>query len=238
MANSYNEYFKSIADAIRERFNTTDVIWLSEFANRIDKDFPVTPITESDTFQSYIDKVLGDTARAIRKNGNTTQLILGKDIPNAIRSMKAVSYGELQYWGVQQVGWNYGTVPSVPSVSISQKVYTLTWEYYASNNAYDKFKIHSVYIGADWSNTSIYNPSSNVIIKPTEGAEINKMEIKCRLEKRIDLSGLIDAMQSMGAPEGEILGEMQSELNSQISSVNQLAGTFSFSIGYYPGTYS
>lgn len=236
MANPYEEYFTSVTDAIRARFGLTRKVYLSEFAHIINSSYPLVEMDAYETYDSYIGKVLTMTSEAIRSHSGSSTPIYGKDIPNAIRNLTLVSYGSYTTASQSNVTWT--SKPSVPSVSISKTSYTLTWEYYWSHTSYDKYKINSVSITPN--NSSIYNPAhgSNIRTRPYGGDVEDSLVIRCAYSKTVDLSSLISNMQSLGVPEGEILGEMQSELNSQISSVNQLAGTFSFSIGYYPGTYS
>lgn len=236
MANPYEEYFTSVADAIRARFGLTRKIYLSEFAHIINPDdYQLIEMDAYETYESYMGKVLTATSEAIRSYSGSTTAIYGKDIPNAIRNLVVVNYGSLTYASQSNVTWT--SKPSVPSVSISQKSYTLTWEYTWSHSSYDKYKINSVTITPN--NSSVYNPAygSNIKSRPYGNDVVDSLYIRCSYSKTVDLSGLISNMQSWGAPESEILAEMRSELNSQISSVNQLAGTFSFNIGYYGGTY-
>ena len=235
MANPYEEYFTSVTDAIRARFGLTRKIYLSEFAHIINPDYPLIEMDAYETFDSYIGKVLTMTSEAIRSYSGSTTPILGKDILDRIRNLTIINYGSYTTASQSNVTWT--SKPSIPSVSISKKSYTLNWEYYWSHTSYDKYKINSVSITPN--SSSIYNPAygSNIRTRPYGGDVEDSLVIRCAYSKTVDLSGLISNMQSLGAPESEILSEIQSELASEISSVNN-GGTFSFSIGYYPGTYS
>lgn len=235
MANPYTEYFTDIANAIREKFKISGGLKISQFANKIDSSFPIIEYTNFDSMQDYIDRVLSAVADAIRsQRGNSTSLY-GREIPDAIRNLRTVSYGSYTTASQSNVTWT--SKPSMPSVSLSQTSYTLSWEYYWSHSSYDKYKIYTVSITPN--NNSIYNPAhgSNIRTRPYGGDVEDSLVIRCSYSKTVDLSGLISNMQSWGAPESEILAEMQSELSSEISSVNNGAGTFSFNIGYYGGTY-
>lgn len=236
MANPYEEYFTSVADAIRARFGLTRKIYLSEFAHIINPDkYQLIEMDAYETYESYMGKVLTATSEAIRSYSGSSTLIYGKDIPNAIRNLTLVSYGSYTTASQSNVTWT--SKPSMPSVSLSQTSYTLSWEYYWSHSSYDKYKVYTVSITPN--NSSIYNPAhgSNIRTRPYGSDVSDSLVIRCSYSKTVDLSGLISNMQSWGAPESEILAEMRSELSSEISSVNNGAGTFSFNIGYYGGTY-
>ena len=236
MANPYTEYFTDIANAIREKFKITGGLKLSQFANKIDSSFPLIEYTNYDSIQDYIDRVLSATADAIKSQRGNSTALYGREIPDAILNLTIIDYGSYTTASQSNVTWT--SKPSVPSVSVSQKSYTLTWEYTWSHSSYDKYKINSVSITPN--NSSVYNPAygSNIKSRPYGGDVSSSLYIRCSYSRTVDLSGLISNMQSLGAPTDEILSEMRSELSSAISSVNSLAGTFSFSIGYYPGTYS
>lgn len=229
---TFTEYFTDIANAIRERFGLSREIYINEFANLINGG-SLIEIDQYDTYYSYIGKVLTATADAIKSYIGSSAPILGADIPKVIRNLKLINYGSLQYATQSNVTWT--SKPSVPSVSISKKSYTLTWEYYWSHTSYDSYKIDTVSITPH--STSIYNPAKNLKDRLYGGDVVDDLEVRCSLTRTIDLSGLINNMQSLGAPESEILAEMSRELNSAIGDVNSLAGTFSFKIGYYGGTY-
>jgi hypothetical protein len=185
--------------------------------------------------QDYIDRVLSVVADAIRSQRGNSTALYGREIPDAIRNLRPISYGDYATLGQSNVTWT--SKPSMPSVSISQTSYTLSWEYYWSHNSYDKYKVYTVSITPNKS--SIYNPAhgSNIKSRPYSSEVTDSLVIWCAYSTTLDLSGLISTMQSLGASDDEILEQMQSELANQISSVNDLGGTFSFNIGYYGGTY-
>lgn len=227
--------FTNVANAIRERFGISGLITPLQFGNKINPSTPVLSIGTNYSFDAVMDMIWDNTANAIKERGGISGLIEPNDMPTVIRNLRILSYGGLTTASQSNVTWT--SKPSVPSVSISQKSYTLNWEYYWSHTSYDKYKINSVSITPN--NSSVYNPAygSNIRVRPFGGDVEDSLVIRCAYSRTVDLSGLISNMQSLGAPEGEILGEMQSELYSEISTVNNLAGTFNFTIGYYGGTY-
>lgn len=227
--------FTEVANAIRERFGISGLITPLQFGNKINPNTPVLSIGTNYSFDAVMDMIWDNTADAIKERGGASGLIEPNDMPTVIRNLTIISYGGLTSISQSNVTWT--SKPSVPSVSISQKSYTLTWEYTWSHSSYDKYKINSVTITPN--NSSVYNPAygSNIKSRPYGNDVVDSLYIRCSYSRTVDLSGLISNMQSLGAPTDEILSEMRSELSSAISSVNQLAGTFSFSIGYYGGTY-
>ena len=82
MANPYEEYFKSIADAIREKFKISGNIYLSQFANKINSSYPLMPMTELDTYDGYIGRVLTATSEAIRSYSGSTTAFTAKTLPS------------------------------------------------------------------------------------------------------------------------------------------------------------
>ena len=228
--------FTNVANAIRERFGISGLITPLQFGNKINSNTPVLSIGTTFSFDVVMDMIWDNTANAIKKRGGISGLIEPNDMPTVIRNLRILSYGSYTTASQSNVTWT--SKPSVPSVSISQKSYTLSWEYYWSHSSYDKYDVYTVSITPNKS--SIYNPAhgSNIKSRPYGGEVTDSLVIRCAYSKTVDLSGLISNMQSWGASESEILAEMQSELASEISSVNNGAGTFSFNIGYYPGTYT
>ncbi len=228
--------FTNVANAIRERFGISGLITPLQFGNKINPNTPVLSIGTTYSFDAVMDMIWDNTADAIRERGGISGIIEPNDMPTVIKNLRIISYGGLTTASQSNVTWT--SKPSVPSVSISKTSYTLTWEYYWSHSSYDKYKVNSVSITPN--NTSVYNPaySSNIKTRPYGNDISDSLVIRCSYSTTVDLSGLISTLQSYGAPESEILAEMQKELSYEISSVNDLAGTFSFTIGYYGGTYS
>jgi hypothetical protein len=225
--------FTNIANAIRSRFGISGTITPLQFGNKINPSTPVLSTNSYISFDVAMAMILENTADAIRARGGTSAKIAPNDMPTAIQDIKILQYGDLTTISQNNVTWT--SKPSMPTVSTSKTSYTLSWEYYWIHSSYDRYKVNSVTITPN--SNSVYNPafSSNIKNRPYGGDISSSLVLRCSYSKTVNFSGLISNMQ--GAPESEIVAEMESELRSEMSSVNDLGGNFSFSISYYAGTY-